>query len=161
MGRDSKDCEDHLDTCGYVHALCKLKCRKLLQRNELKFHEERKCPFSITECENCKGELKLVDMSTHIGVCPKMKVPCELNCGVVICREKMAQHLEQECGLVEEVCELGCGTKLTRNKLKTHVTDSCVRRNVQCEHCSKDFKFCDITNHSDIICVLKWRCHVN
>ena len=41
-----KDCEDHLDTCGYVHAQCKLKCGKLLQRNELKLHEE-KCPLCI------------------------------------------------------------------------------------------------------------------
>ena len=237
-----KDCEDHLDTCGYVHALCKLKCGIVIQRNELKlheekkcllliaeckhckgemklgdmsihlgvcpkmevscelrcgvvvcredmtqhfnkdcglveescklgcgakikriglkFHEEKKCPFSITECEHCKGELKLGDMSTHLGVCPKMEVSCELRCGVVICREDVTQHLKKECGMVGVKCLLGCEVKMTRNELKTHVTETCVRRNVPCEHCKKDFRFCNLTHHLDKCPKMKVSCEL-
>ena len=36
-------CENHLDTCGYVLQVCKLRCGVVLQRDELKVHEE-KCP---------------------------------------------------------------------------------------------------------------------
>ena len=64
-----------------------------------------------------------------------MNVKCVLNCGKELCREDMAQHLEQECGLVEETCELGCGMKLTRDELGMHITDTCVQREVSCEHC--------------------------
>ena len=130
-----KDCEDHLDTCGYVHALCKLKCGIVLQRNELKLHEEKKCPFSITECEHCKGELKLGDMSTHLSVCPKMEVSCTMECGKIIYRKDIAQHLILECSLVEVKCLLGCEVKLTRSELKIHVSDNCAMRLIPCEHC--------------------------
>ena len=224
-----KDCEDHLDTCGYVHALCELKCGIMIQRNELKHHEEKKCPLCVVECKHCKREFKLGSMISHLRECPKMELPCKLKCGVVMCREDMTQHFNKDCGLVEESCKLGCGAKIkriglkfheekkcpmcivncehckgelklrnmtthlgvcpkmevscemecgkkmcredmaqhlkkeckmvgcllgcevkmTRNELKTHVTETCIRRNVPCEHCKKDFRFCNLTHHLD------------
>ena len=50
--------------------------------------------------------------------------------------------------------------KLTRNELKTHV-HTCVRRNVPCEYCSKDFKFCDITNHTDVCPKMEVSCELS
>ena len=76
------------------------------------------------------------------------------------CREDVSQHLEQDCGKMEETCKLGCGMKLTRNELKTHV-HTCVRRNVPCEYCSKDFKFCDITNHTDVCPKMEVSCELS
>ena len=35
---------------------------------------------------------------------------------------------------------------MTRDELKIHVTETYV---IPCEHCKKDFKFCDMTHHLD------------
>ena len=144
------DCENHLDTCGYVQEMCKLKCGVVLQRNDHVTHEKENCVERIVKCEHCKKNFNFRKLSEHLDVCPKMKVSCELKCGVVMCRDKVAQHLEKECGQVEELCNLGCGMKLTRNELKIHVTDNCVQRVVTCEHCEKNFKFCELTEHLDV-----------
>ena len=82
-------------------------------------------------------------LATHLDKCPKMEVLCELKCGKRLCRENIAQHLKQECGLVVETCELGCRMKMTRDELKIHVTETCVQRCIPCEHCKKDFKYSD------------------
>ena len=142
-------CEDHLDTCGYVLEACKLRCGVVLQRDELKVHEKEKCPQRIVECEHCRRELKSCELTTHLEMCPKMEVSCELKCGKRLCRENIPQHVEQECGLVVETCRLGCGVEMTRDELKIHVTETCVQRFIPCEHCKKDFKFCDMTHHLD------------
>ena len=142
-------CEEHLDTCGYVLETCKLRCGVVLQRDELKVHEKENCPQRIVECYHCRRELKSCELATHLGKCPKMEVSCELKCSKRLCRENIEQHLKQECGLVVETCRLGCGVEMTRDELKIHVTETCVQRFIPCEHCKKDFKFCDMTHHLD------------
>ena len=153
-------CENHLDTCGYVLEVCKLRCGVVLQRDELKVHEE-KCPQRIVECKHCRREFKSCELATHLDKCPKMEVLCGLKCGKRLYRENIAQHLKQECGLVVETCELGCRMKMTRDELKIHVTETCVQRFIPCWHCRKDFKICDMTLHLDkcpkmeVLCELK------
>ena len=152
-----KDCEDHLDTCGYVGDKCNI-CGTVLQRNELKIHEEEKCSQRIVKCKHCNKELIFSELTVHTEKCPKMQVSCELKCGKIMCREDMAHHLDQECGLVEEICGLGCGAKLTRDELKIHVTDICIQREIPCEHCKEDFKFCEIITHFDECPKIKVSC---
>ena len=36
-----EDCENHLDTCGYVHETCELECGVVLIRDELRIHGRR------------------------------------------------------------------------------------------------------------------------
>ena len=96
-----KDCEEHLETCGYVRDQCTLACGTVLHRNELRAHEQEKCPNRKVECEHCIQYFTFCDLTTHHKECPKMELSCELKCGVVMCHEDMAQHLEQEC--VEKV----------------------------------------------------------
>ena len=145
-----RNCENHLDTCGYVYETCKLRCGVVLQRNELSVHEMEKCPQRIVECKHCNNEFKSFKLHTHLDKCPKMEVSCELKCGKIMCREDMTQHLKQECGLMVEMCKLGCGKEMTRNELRIHVTDTCVERLIHCEHCKRDFKFCDMSAHLDV-----------
>ena len=153
-------CQDHLDTCGYVYETCKLRCGVVLQRNKLKVHEKENCPQRIVECKHCRKDFKSCQLPTHLDVCPKMEVSCKLKCDKRLCRENMAQHLEQECGLVVETCKLGCGVELTRDELKIHVTDTCVQRKIPCEHCGEDFKYCDMTNHLDVCPKMKVSCEL-
>ena len=92
-----KDCEEHLDTCGYVRDQCKLGCGTVLHRNELRAHEQETCPNRKVKCKHCIQYFTFCDLTTHHKECPKMELSCELKCGVVMCHEDMAQHLEQEC----------------------------------------------------------------
>ena len=153
-------CQYHLDTCGYVLETCKLRCGVVLQRDELKVHEKEKCTQRIVKCNHCSREMKFCELLKHLSKCPKMEVSCELKCGKRLCRENMAQHLKQECGLVVETCKLGCGVKMTRDELKTHVTETCVQRFIPCEHCKKDFKFRDMTHHLDKCPKMKVSCEL-
>ena len=153
-------CQDHLNTCSYVYEACKLRCLIVLQCNELKVHEKENCLQRIVECEHCRKDFKSCELPTHLEECPKMRVSCELECGKRLCREKMTQHLEQECGLVVETCTLGCGVELTRDELKIHMTGTCVQREIPCKHCGEDFKYCDMTNHLDVCPKVKVSCEL-
>ena len=153
-------CQDHLDTCGYVYETCKLRCGVVLQRNELKVHEKENCPQHIVECKCCSKKFKSYELATHLDECTKMEVPCEVKCGKRLCRENMAHHLDQECGLVVEICKLRCGVELTRDELKIHMTDTCVQRQIPCEHCGKDFKSCDIASHFGVCHKMEVSCEL-
>ena len=155
-----RNCEEHLETCGYVRDQCTLGCGAVLHRNKLRAHEKEKCPNRKVECEHCIQYLTSRDLTTHHKECPKMELSCELKCGVIMCREDMTQHLEQECGMVVETCELGCGMKMTRNELKIHLIDTCVQRMIQCEHCKGEIKFCNTTTHFEVCPKKKVSCQL-
>ena len=154
------DCEEHLETCGYVRDLCKLGCEAVLHRNILRAHEQENCTYREVKCEHCIQYFTFRHLTTHHKECPKMELSCELKCGVVMCREVMAQHLKQECGLMVETCKLGCGKEMTRNELRIHVTDTCVQRLIQCEHCKGDFNFCDMSAHLDVCPKMEVSCEL-
>ena len=49
----------------------------MLQRNELKVHEEEKCSQHIVKCEHCSKEFIFGVLTVHTEKCPKMQVSCE------------------------------------------------------------------------------------
>ena len=119
-------CEDHLDTCGYVLETCKLRCGVVLQRDELKVHEKEKCPQRIVECKHCRRELKSCELATHLDKCPKMEVSCELKCGLVMCREDVTRHVEQDCVEKEIECpfvKYKCVGLMKRKNLRNHLDE--------------------------------------
>ncbi|KAI6646807.1 TNF receptor-associated factor 4 [Oopsacas minuta] len=141
------ECENHLDVCRHVYEKCKLECKIVLSRHELKIHVSEKCNFRQISCEHCKKDFRVCDMSNHLKKCPKIRMTCEQKCGTVMCREDMAQHLKKDCGRVVEKCKLGCGIELPRDELDIHVNTMCVQRKIPCKHCQKDFKACAMPNH--------------
>ena len=130
-----ENCENHLDTCGYVYGRCKLKCRVVLGRDKLEIHEKEMCPRRKVKCDHCKKDFKSCELNKHLDKCPKVKVSCELKCGEVVYRKDMERHLEHDCGTVRVACQLGCGVKLTRKELEIHVKDTCVQRRIVCKNC--------------------------
>ena len=141
-----EDCENHLDTCGYVHVLCKQTCGVVLRRNKLEKHEKETCSQRVVKCGHCKKAYKSYKYNEHLNKCPKMKVPCDL-CDTQITREDMPQHLKHDCGMVQETCQLGCGMKISRNELKIHKKDTCVQREIQCNRCLIIVKFIYCSRH--------------
>ena len=85
-------CQDHLDTCGYVYETCKLGCGVEMTRDELKIPVTDTCVQREIPCKHCGVNFKSCDITNHLVLCPKMKVSCELGCGVIMCHEDMTQH---------------------------------------------------------------------
>ena len=142
-----EDCEKHLDGCTHVYEVCVLQCGTVLSRHNHASHRKNECVYRIAKCKHCKFGFQFRNLDRHFGKCPKLEVFCDLKCGAFLCREGMAHHLKQECGLVVEMCKLDCGAGLTRDNLRIHMTDTCVQRLIACEHCLKDFKFCNLADH--------------
>ena len=121
------DCEIHLDTCGYVEEKCKLKCGDVLQRNNHVTHEKENCIQRIVKCEHCKKNFKFCELTEHLDVCPKMKVSCKLKCGIVLCRDKVTQHIDSDCTEKEVECpfvKYKCVGLIKRHNLNTHLEEN-------------------------------------
>ena len=68
------------------------------------------------------------------------------------------KHLEV-CEYVYEMCKLGCGLVFTRHELKAH-SKECSHRIVLCEHCNKEFKYCDLPTHHSMCDKMQVRCEL-
>ena len=55
-------------------------------------------------------------------------------------------HLDK-CGYVYESCKLECGVVLGRGELEMHEKEKCPQRKVECNHCMREFKSCELTEH--------------
>ncbi|XP_015778034.1 PREDICTED: TNF receptor-associated factor 4-like isoform X2 [Acropora digitifera] len=85
-----------------------------------------KCPSRSRGCQ-WTGELRAKD--AHHEVCPKVPVTCPQKCGMKILREKVADHKENQCALVEISCpysKLGCPEKFQRKEKTSHL-QSCMQ----------------------------------
>ena len=143
------NCENHLDTCGYVYEACKLGCGELLKREELVIHEDENCPQRFVKCDHCNEKIKSCELDGHLKKCTKMKVPCDL-CGTKMTREDLELHLRYHCGMVQGMCKLGCGVILTRDELRIHEKENCPKRFVKCDHCNTKIKSCELNSHYDV-----------
>ena len=56
------------------------------------------------------------------------------------------EHLDT-CGYVLETCKLRCGVVLQRDELKVHEKEKCPQRIVECKHCSREMKSCELATH--------------
>ncbi|KAI6647241.1 TRAF-like protein [Oopsacas minuta] len=122
------DMAHHLEKdCGRVVVECKLDCGRKLPRDELSMHVNTKCVQRMIPCEYCHIDLKACEMTIHLVECPKMPLKCELGCGTVVCRNNMAQHIEEECvekmiecPFIKYKCEVGL---IKRKELNQHLEE--------------------------------------
>ena len=145
-----KNMQLHLEyDCGMVKEMCKLGCGEEVIRHKLGIHEKENCVERIIRCEHCFIEVIFRYHSIHQKECPKMKMWCDL-CGTKMIREEMELHFKHYCGMVKEMCKLGCGVELTRDELRIHEKENCPQRLVNCDHCDKKIKSCELNDHYDV-----------
>ena len=73
--------------------------------------------------------------------------------------ENCMSHLDT-CGYVYKSCKLECGVVLPRDECKTHMYESCNQRIIQCEHCNRDFKVCNMIGHLTECPKMKLECEL-
>ena len=98
----------------------------MLQRNDLVTHEKDNCVQRIVNCEHCKKNFKFCELTKHLKMCPKVKVSCDLKCGVVMCRDKVTQHIDRDCKEKEIECpfvKYKCVGLIKRQDLSKHLEE--------------------------------------
>ena len=78
------------------------------------------------KCEHCEKNFKFCELTEHLDVCPKMKVSCELKCGLVMCRDKVVEHIDRDCKEKEIECPFAkykCVVLIKRQYLDTHLRE--------------------------------------
>ena len=115
-----EDMEQHLKgECGLVKETCELGCGMKITRNKLKIHVKNTCVRRMIVCKHCFKCFKYCDMSQHLTECPRVKVSCELNCGI----------------------------EVTRGGQNMHMKNTCTQRKIPCDHCFRNFKYFDMSQH--------------
>jgi len=92
---------------------------------EVEFHFENFCDFKIIECKNkCGISFQRFLETSHLQDCPKGIALCPLECKAHVIREKINEHIINECPLQKINCEfsiIGCETTFTRQNEKLHI----------------------------------------
>lgn len=123
--------ETHINTeCTKQIVNCPNKeCNYLSQRDQMQLHLIE-CEHRLINCDNCDTSLKFCNLNEHNKSCPKAKITCIQQCGVVITRDMLLKHIEDEC--VKSVVEcpfrfLGCNEKGYRHEMEKHMKDKWIQ----------------------------------
>ncbi|KAI6657677.1 TNF receptor-associated factor 4-like [Oopsacas minuta] len=115
--------DTHLDECGYFHIGCELSCGIMLERSEMETHLTKYCPFREIVCEYCSENHKETNTNLHLETCIKLPIQCSNECGVIIERIDMENHIEETCPNTRLDCEYkkyGCDVIVLRNEVDKH-----------------------------------------
>ena len=137
---------DHLDNiCPKQTIQCTLQgCTEKLFREDLANHLAI-CKYRIVQCEFCLLSLPFIELQGHLDdICPKIKVECPQKCGQFIEREKLEEHVKNDCGNTILTCPFGyfkCNTVLLKRDLQKHLSDEvhnhlklCMERMQEIDH---------------------------
>lgn len=118
--------DNHLKmACPFVQVECLYRCGAWYQRRNDSEHQAS-CelrPASCAHCHNYSSTYADV-VNAHILQCPRYPVPCPKQCSIVLAREALQHHLDDECPLVPVECTFkyaGCSAKLLRKQLQDHM----------------------------------------
>ncbi len=136
--------QQHLDEeCPNILLSCKYSnCKECYLRSEKDFHETT-CEWRLIECLYCKMNIAYTEMDQHLGLCPKVKIFCEQDCGTEIERSEMKNHYEKECENTLVACsfsDLGCKSKYKRSEEMLHYEEAKLEHFKVISQCLKDNK---------------------
>ncbi|CAF0912396.1 unnamed protein product [Brachionus calyciflorus] len=118
----------HFEECDYTLIDCVRGCGLRYQRRNERDHIANDCLKNEIDCEFCEARVIKADEATHLTHCPKFLIPCPSNCGIKeIPREKMSNHLDNECKKHEISCpftDSGCTFKSLRGEMPKHLKES-------------------------------------
>ncbi|XP_067125094.1 TNF receptor-associated factor 4-like [Centruroides vittatus] len=106
------------------------------------------CKYDTTPCTNqCGAMIPRLLMEDHLlFTCPKRRTRCDF-CGRDFSGESLQNHVG--CCQYEPVyCENKCGTKVQRRFMNNHRLNDCTKRLVPCRYCQKEFVFDTLQNHT-------------
>ena len=106
-----------------------------------------KCPL----LKDCSWKGKLLEAEEHLKQCGSFLIACPLECGDVIKRREMNNHLVNNCILREVKCEF-CNITLISKNLRNHL-EMCPAHPITCK-CHKVLRRDEVKKHIDKDCDL-------
>ena len=121
--------EKQLNGCQFVEIDCLYECGDRLQRCYMHKHQTELCtkrPFSCEHCHNYESNYDDV-IHNHWPVCGSFPLCCPNQCGSILLRQSIKNHIDNECPLTTINCEfhhVGCTLKLPRKDIPEHLRES-------------------------------------
>ncbi|PAA46027.1 hypothetical protein BOX15_Mlig026536g1 [Macrostomum lignano] len=129
-----------------------------------------RCP---QEPQGCRWVDIVRNVPSHLETCRYVAVLCPQNCGDMVCRAFLKEHVDHACSRRRRLCQFcrnsfsaeeypkhegtcpdeqvwcenKCGLRIPRRKLARHAEHECVKREVGCSFCRKRFLFDTLQTH--------------
>jgi hypothetical protein len=116
--------ENHLQLeCEKTQVLCpNISCDFRDFKENLAGHLLR-CEFRVIQCSNCHVNIQFNILKSHLNECPKVEINCPKQCGKVIYRCELNEHIENYCDNTIVYCPFysyGCVNSILRKNLGEH-----------------------------------------
>ncbi|XP_068682694.1 TNF receptor-associated factor 4-like [Montipora foliosa] len=115
----------HLTHCPHKVVSCTNDgCRVTLPRRALQEHLTSTCDHRIICCSFCDTSHHAFSTESHRSVCGKFPVDCPNACGSREMRERVLDHIENQCTLTVISCpysNLGCSSEFQRRDRESHL----------------------------------------
>ena len=118
-----EDCKKFLIKCPFEN------CNLNIMRENLNDHKN-KCEFRSVECEDCKKIFPFKYLSDHSKICLKKKINCPQNCGKIIERGEIDNHIKFNCDYTLIDCQFkkyGCLDKYTKKDFEKKMMEDCYK----------------------------------
>ena len=120
--------DGHNKQCDYVDEKCANNCGELVIRKDMMNHKEKLCPRRKTSCEHCFSRIEWNVLQDHHEKCPNFPVMCTYNCGEVVARYKMTEHVGHHGTCPSSLLDckfknMGCLFRGNRSDLMEHGKD--------------------------------------
>ncbi len=118
-----EDCKKFLIKCPFEN------CNLNIMRENLTDHKN-KCEFRSVECEDCKKIFPFKYLSDHSKICLKKKINCPQNCGKIIERGEIDNHIKFNCDYTLIDCQFkkyGCLDKYTKKDFEKKMMEDCYK----------------------------------
>ena len=82
-----------------------------------------RCEFRMIQCSNCSIDVQYNTFQDHLNQCPRVEINCSKNCGSVIFRSDILEHIQNFCDNTLIYCPFynyGCTTGIQRKYLQDH-----------------------------------------
>ena len=135
LGAIAEHLNDDIESDNYCSSGCPFLqlnccyCMEEFPRLHVLEHETNEClkrPYKCDTCNEFESTFEYV-ITKHISVCPCGLVSCPNNCGVLLQRKFVDDHLASKCPLEIVSCLFsyaGCEEKLPRKDMSAHISNS-------------------------------------
>ncbi|KAM9994018.1 hypothetical protein ACTFIZ_011973 [Dictyostelium cf. discoideum] len=119
--------DSHIKNCKFKFVECSHNgCYEILRLNSLEEHENQ-CGFKLVKCEYCGCDDTIQkELENHHTECPKFPIDCPQSCSVIIERDQIKSHIENDCNNSTIPCkyyEHGCKVEMKRSELQNHLNN--------------------------------------
>ncbi|KAM9957259.1 hypothetical protein ACTFIW_009000 [Dictyostelium discoideum] len=117
----------HIENCKFKFVKCSHDgCDIVLRLNSLEKHENE-CGYKLVKCKYCDcDDIIQKELENHYDVCPKIPISCPQGCLVILERDEIKPHIDNDCHNTTIQCkyyEYGCKVEMKRTELQNHLSN--------------------------------------